>query len=248
MQHYSDENHRVIASLIDDGTYFQDAYRWYERVYVSPLSERAHALLLTVLCCVVSLFMAITLLGLFPITATEVVALRMEDMDSKLPRLKALGQGNEDADTSLMRFFVQEYVRNRELYEPENIGMRAKRLHSMSDHDTYYDYRLSLDPSSPQSPLVRYERHSVRNIALQETNLLESSSQTTPEGSRIYKALVRYVARVDDGQEQQDSRWEAEVTFSYRNVVVNQETGEVTPMDFTVTEYTTHQLQQDQEG
>lgn len=230
-----------LTESIRDGSYFEEGRRFYSEVYLSIISERVLYLVLTSIAMTTSLIAIIALIRLLPITPTEPFMLRTQDAVHSLPLIKGLAiERSELPDEALKRFFVHQYVTYRESYAKDKIAPRARAIFHWSTRETYDIFRRLIDTSNPRSPVVQYESSAEREIVV-ENSLITPDPSAGPEA---YIAKVDFVAYVIRMGKVESSNWTADLSFIYKNAVVEQDkvnpkTGKmiVEPMKFTVNSY-----------
>ncbi len=235
-----------VYERLKDGTYYEEARKWYSEVYMSLISERVFYVILTTIAGLTFLLSLLALIRLLPIVPTEPLVIFQDDVAHKLPIIKKLAETGENPDVGLRRYFVEKYVEYRENYDRDKIASQARAVYNLSDKDTYDYYRRLIDVSNPRSPVVRYESRADRSI---DVLRMQIEKDETREGG-FYKADVYFVAYLNTFGNIEESYWSADLEFEYVDAKVEQlqEEGaeavadedkelKVIPMQFKVTSY-----------
>ena len=210
--------------LIPD-TYFEEARRWYDVKYLSPISERVYFIVVTVLAGFIVLFAIIGLSGLMPLKPARPFVYLAQDINNKIPRMETIRQNGEPKQAALLRFYVEQYVESREHFSEKRFLPNANFVKQHSEPSLYAEYVRLNDPSNPRSPAAQYQKHSTRQITVEQV-LLDGEPETSAA------AKVRFTASVTGPQGIQKTVWTASLTFAYSALVETEvkdpSTGEVT--------------------
>lgn len=232
-----------IAENIRSGTYFREAHAWYTTKYMSILSERFFFIVLTLIAFITLMFAIMALAGLMPINRQVPFFYVSRDISRELPLMKPLRATQlEPINNALRRYFVAAYVANRENYTLDKLQPQYRMVQKHSDDNAFAVYRRFIDPSNPRSPITMYQRKSIKNISVVRVT-------TTPDATPgRYNATVDFTARVRSFGKEEQSNWQAQLLFNYQDLTVEQTEEvsdkplKVTPMKFTVLEYTSREL------
>lgn len=238
------EEKQVVADLVKSGEYFREASEWYDSKYHAPMAERSLMILITLVSVGIIFFATRAVIGLLPLSEVEYISFLQPDAAEKIPAVINLTTSFKATDRALMSYHVQDYVYHRERYNIQNVEKQYLRVKALSSPQVFEEYTRYIDPRNPESPIARYERHTRRTIAINaiafsdSTGRLEDDPQYTPD-----RAAVNFTATMTslDGAVKRET-WQADVSFTYEKIVVDQETYEVTPMKFMITGYKVRQL------
>lgn len=233
---------RELSESIRDGSYFEEARRWYSEVYLSLISERVFYVILTSIGVLTSLVALVALISLLPIVPAKPFIIRSDDVPHELPLLTKLAESRGmEPNVVIRRFLAKKYVEYRENYAHDGLAASARVIYHWSAREAFDLYRRFIDTGNPRSPIVLYESNARREVEVESVNVLPSVDGT----ANAYTAVVNFVAYVwYPGKEEELSRWTAELDFVYKDAVVDQKktdekTGRmiVTPMGFAVNRY-----------
>ena len=232
----SSDFHSQVADSVRSGDYYSDAMAWYQTKYHSPMPERCLFIVITALAIATTFFSVRAVLGLFPLTNETPIAIYRANIDNTTARMVSLARDGGDVNAPLRKYFVSDYVLTRERYVPQLLEQHVRHIKHLSSPAVYKAYRKYIAVSNPKSPVVQYERHTVRNVAVRTIRITPADKSDDDRG-HYYNATVEFEAVTVSIDENNTSRWVAELEFRYLDLEVNQDTGAESPMEFLVTSY-----------
>lgn len=241
-----EENSKEIAEMIRSGEYFKDARAWYSTCYHSPMSERNLYIVVTICAVTVTWFSISAFQSLFPLSPHVAFPLVVVEAEKMAADISPLAEDREDVNSALRRYFVRDYVAHRERYVIEVLENNVRRIRQTSSPEVYEEYRRYLSPQNPSSPVVLYERHTARDIALTRYSVnpfLDSEDVAEAAKDGRYKAVVEFEATtINSSKEEHTSHWVAEMDFEYQDAYVDQDNFDVSEMKFIVTRYAVREI------
>ena len=151
-----------IAQLIRSGAYFDETKKWYQTLYIAPISERTFFLLIAGLAVMVGIAGIMAVLLLLPVVERPAILIsnpRMSEVALDLRHMRApsktVGEGVRD-------FYLKQYVFMRESYDKVNYPKDYAFVRANSDEPSFAAYAQGFDPSNPQSPLVTLGEYGFR--------------------------------------------------------------------------------------
>lgn len=239
------ESQQDVNQTVQSGEYYRDAMRWYGTVYHSPISERSMLIIISSLAVTIIMMSLIGLFMLLPLTETKPMIVRVPESLEKVASVEQLTDNpNIDPNQVVMEWFIKNFIQVREEYNINKQQTYFRRVFVLSTPKVYNDY-VALYKSAA-SPTVRYERHTKRSVELRDINVLDVREVERATGSRAevvdVKAQVQFVATEQTPSEDRKSVWNADITFRFSKIHVDQVTGDITPMEFKVTGYESKQL------
>jgi len=229
------EEYLETAEKVRTGEYFRESRSIYDLMMHDPMAERYVYIVITSIAVLVFLIAFIAMRALYPLEIPVPFAVNSNDLVEDVPRMKSLlAHKGENPSEALLRFLVQNYVTTREGYDVDTFERDVNGVRSQSTKDVMDRYQELIDPNNPDSPLTLYQRHSKRKIEVTSYRHLEDE-----EGA----AEVEYEATVMSKTDAKKTRWQANISFKYSGIALDDETGKVTPMEFIVTDYRTKRLQ-----
>jgi type IV secretion system protein VirB8 len=232
VQKPSDE-HIEIGEKIRSGEFFRESRLMYDFAVHDPMAERYFYLLVSVLSGFVLLAGIIAVNGLYPLKHSMPFIVSSTNITDEYPSIHSLLTiKNESASAAVLRFVIQNYVTLREEYDIDKFDRNTSGIKSQSTPQVFEEYQRLTSPTTPESPITLYQRHSKRNIQVLSTRQLsDSTMEATFEATVISKTDVK------------KSSWQANITFNYSGIALDESTGKVIPFTFTVTGYKVKRLQ-----
>lgn len=228
----------AIAEQVRSGDYYRNAREWYADVHQSPLTQRVYMILATTIAFLAAVLGIVSVLLLLPLAEPHAVPARIEDMARQTVTLDRLTRPREAANPALMRFLLGQYVEQRERYRIDDLAQDINGIKSTSTPELFAEYRNFMNPQNPASPLALYQRTSVRGVRILSSRVFAKENPA--------RAQVEYEATVQGVRQEGPARYVADIAFSYTPVTVNQDTGEITPMQFQVSAYSSKEKAQAQ--
>lgn len=232
----SPEEYLYIAEKVRSGEYFREAKGMYDVSVNDPMAERYFYVFVTVLALLTFLSAIFAMQSLYPLTRSVPFIYALNDVLEDLPSITPLKTSpHQSVDEAVLLFRARTFVNH---YESYNINL-LERNYSGVEHDAspevFAAYQLLLQRSNPESPVMKYQRHSVRNITILSVRKLESPANTLE---------VTYEASVEGEGVSTKTRHRATLAYHYSGVVFDEKTGTVKPVIFTVTSYTSKLIQE----
>ncbi len=227
------ESQKIASEQWKNGEYYPAARTWYQMVYLSPLAERFYFIVIGVFSFVVFLFALMAVKGLMPLSPPEAIYYGSADAEYIEPQISKMRRSvDQTPDDALLRFFLQQYVEQREGYDAERFGLAGRFIQNYSEAGEWSQYQRLVDNSNPRSPARLYARNDTRVIEVQSIQLNSPDNPT--------RAVVYYGATVETATERQKSYWTASVRFTYSGIQENPDAEEGVRYgmpDFQVLEY-----------
>lgn len=198
----------AASKLLREGRYFEETRKWYAFIYLNPLAERFYFIIIGVLSLLIFVMSIMALSGLMPLSPHVPFYYSTYDAEMKIPSLSGLRDSSEQTvDNALLRFYVEQYVVMREMYDPEKFAQAGRFLQRYSETPEYKEYVRLVDTSNPRSPVRRLGRSFTREIEVQRLTLNNPLNPT--------EATVFFAATESSLSEVRKSYWTATLRFTY---------------------------------
>lgn len=230
------DHHEHVADRVRSGAYFEEAREWYDDVYHKPLAERSFLIVLLCLAALLATVALDSVMQVFPLSRTVPFPVMVQDIGASQARIVGLARGDQDVNAAVLRYMVGQYVTMREGYQVNSFSRNVLNVQFHSTEAVFRLYRNAIDPTREDSPITRYQQRMQRSIRVQAIDINRVGD--------LSSAKVTYQAIVTGGEKTEKSLFTAELTFRYSDIVVDQETGKITPMSFQVTGYNTHPIRE----
>lgn len=229
----SPEEYMLIAEKVRSGEYFREARSMFDISVNDPMSERYFYVFVTSLALLTLLTAFYAMQSLYPLSRSVPFIYALNDVLEDVPSIEPLkSDPRQSVDEAVLFFMAKTYVN---LYESYNINI-LERNYSGIEHysvpEVFAAYQALLSISNPESPVMKYQRHSVRNITPVSVRQLPDSM-----------VEVVYDASVDNADGSQKTRYRAIVGYTFSGVVFDEKADKVKPVSFQVTSYSSKIIQ-----
>lgn len=185
----------IIKKMIRDGSYFEDAIRWYTAKYSSEAVLRASFFIASMIISTGFAVMVHTARQNF-VSVTVPFPIYAKDQVNFFPLIKPLAQNGEDLEPAIVKYFISKYLVLRESYSPidfldENRAIMYQKVKALSTHRVYREYQEYIDPDvNPKSPILEYKKQSQRIIKITDVKIRTIQRQAISAHVE-YNAIVR---------------------------------------------------------
>jgi type IV secretion system protein VirB8 len=221
-----------VAEKIRSGEFFRESRAMYDFTVHNPMAERYFYVLVCALAGIIFLASIVAVNGLYPLKRAVPFIVSSTNIAEDFPNIHTLtAQKNEDPSGAVLRFVIKNYVLLRESYDINTFDRNTNGIKSQSSEQVFAEYQRLTSPTNPESPIALYQRHSRRVVTVLSTRQLnETTIEATFEATVIGKTDVK------------KSAWQANITFNYSGIALDESTGRVKPFTFTVTSYKAKRL------
>ena len=215
MMNMNDEN---LAADVASGAYFNNAQRWYSEIFHTPIAQRSYYLLVILLSVVNVYFAVQSFLGVFPIVVPVPFITFSNNIWEDIPRIHRLStQASEDKNVAVMKFFLSNYVENRESYDLPLFELRFRNIWSESTPTVFNEYKQEIDAANPYSFYKQFTNRSRRQIEINSLTYEQNGGT-----SIAHVVFTAHVLSMSDGQETATSKWRADFSYKYTDFYVDQ--------------------------
>lgn len=223
-----DDDYQQLAEIIEDGTYFIHARKWYDSIYIGPISERIYFIVITCISGVIFVTAVLALLYLLPIKPRIPFVYRAQDMVGEIPSMIRFKDPDEPSDPALIKYYLGTYVRMRESYSEDAFLVNRSFMKYYSDGAAFGEYNKQTHPSNPRSPIRRYGKYADVKVTLASVTYERSFSGPS-------RGTVNFSTEMISAEAKKKTDWTASIGFYYTNLVerdvIDERTGEIT-LDF----------------
>lgn len=191
-------------------------------------SSRRTAWIVATAAAVVALCEALALVILMPLKRVEPYTLMVDRQTGYVQLLKPLETQLVSSNTALTQSFLVQYVIAREGFDIDSVQNDYRKVAAWSSGAARTDYLAQMPASSPASPLLRFPRSTVIDVAVKSVTPLANNA-----------ALVRFETRRHDAGQQPGSGqpWVAVIRYSYTNKPMTAGDRFINPLGFQVLRY-----------
>lgn len=224
-----------MTEKIRSGEFFQESREMYDFAVHDPMAERYLYVLITSVATLIFLITFIGMRGLYPLKATIPFIVSSTNMVDEVPHIRSLiSYKGEDPSQAVLNFVITNYMKLREEYDIENFDRNLSGVQSQSTEAVFEEFNRMVDPRNPASPIMLYQRHSIRKIMIYSIKASRDTENTLE---------VLFEASIEGRNEIKKSRWQANISFNYSGVELDNDTGTIKPFSFLVTQYKVKRIQ-----
>jgi type IV secretory pathway component VirB8 len=207
----TDADNAEIAQKIADGSYFEEARKWYNILYIGPISERIFFIIITIIAIAITVFATLSVINLLPIKPRIPFVYRAKDFIGEIPNMIRLKQANDVSNPALIRYYLSTYVSMRESYDEDRFLMRWAFMRYYNDARTFQEYDRLTNPNNPRSPIRRYGKYADVAVTIDSVEYVQN---VTP-----YRATVNFSTEVIGTDQKKKTNWTATLGFEYTDLM-----------------------------
>lgn len=240
---YTPEEYVEISEKVRSGEYFRDVRRMIDSDLHEPMTDRYWYILITTPCILIVIFSFLALQSLYPLRPPVPFIFGIDDIVEDIPQMKHLVEvDGEGADRAIQRFLVKTYVKEREEYNIATFDRNQIALEAISTKKVFEDYQKYIALDNPESPIVKYQRHTKQDIRILSADWLEDEDNDKTDQRDFAMQVVYEAILTPSTKEDKPKRWKVDVAFKYEPVKLDEKTGKVSPYGFIVTGYNAKRL------
>ena len=200
---------------------------WYKDRYQYVLVWRNIFALTTLVALLVSLASVFAVKALAPLKTVEPFVIQV-DQKSGIPEVvDPLTQRELAVNEALSRYFVGQYIRAREGYDPIDVRQNYEVVRVMSEPDTIYaEFLEATSRFNSKSPISRLKTEGRIEVKFKTISFIDS--QTVQARIQTREAMFGQV---------QTKNYTVLVRFEYANIQLNAQERLLNPIGFRVTAY-----------
>lgn len=208
---------------------FDLANDWHAEKYVSAVASRNRWMLAAIIAGGLSVLSVVALIGLTPLKTVEPYIVKEESSSGLITVLRPMRQEGVTADEALRKYFLAQYIRAREIFDPQDIQHAYKTVMLLSDIAVGREYDRWINSDNASSPVARYgSKKTKRLITIRSITFLVPDT-----------AQVRFTALEKLDTSERPSHWIATLQFRFVQQAADEEERLINPVGFKVTHYRT---------
>lgn len=220
--------------------YFEEARSWDAdtNARVKRSERRAWTMVWALLC--VAVLEAVGIASLLPLKTVEPFVIRVDNNTGVTDVISTLTETDgvvaQSAQEALDKYWLVQYIRNRESYQWETREYNRHLVGLMSGASVQHAYASYTDPrQNDHAPVLVYGQNSEVETHIKAISLINNEQVN---GENRTTALVRYTKQVKRAGERSPlTHWAATVTFTYLNAEMSVDDRQLNPLGFQVISY-----------
>jgi type IV secretion system protein VirB8 len=211
----------------NDPLYFDSANDWYVERYASAVASRNRWMLAAMIGGGLAVLSVVALIGLTPLKTVEPYVVKEETSSGLITVLRPMREQRITADEALRKYFLAQYIRAREIFDPADIQHAYKTVMLLSDIDVGREYDRWINPDNAASPVARFGSKKTKRLVN-----IRSITFLAPD-----TAQVRFTALEKLDTSERSSHWIATLQFRFGQQAADEEERLINPVGFKVTQY-----------
>ena len=206
---------------------FDVANDWHAEKYSSALASRNRWLLAAMIAGLLALLCIVALISLTPLKTVEPYVVKEDSKSGLVTVLKPMREEGITAGEALRKYFLAQYIRAREIFDPADIQHAYQTVMLLSDIDVGREYDRWINSDNPKSPVAVYGAKKTKRLVS-----IRSITFLTPA-----TAQVRFTAIEKLDTSERPSYWIATLQFRFVQNSADEEERLINPVGFKVTSY-----------
>ena len=219
----------TIKSYPTNVDYYQESQTWYSEVYESMICSRDRYRLLTIILSILFSMSIVSLIAMLPLKQYVYRIMEVNTQTGEVSELNQLENTTLSESWVMTRYFISQYIQNRNNYHFEDIKRTFNLVLAMSSKAIAADYNNETVDTNPKSPLNLLGKDFYRDVTILSQNQLNKNT-----------ALVRFKTITHNRTNPNDTKTEdfqAVIKWEYQNIKESLPDREKNPLGFSVSYY-----------
>lgn len=220
---------KASPSASDEHNYYKQAKSWYEEKY-ELIEASLNRYRLIALC--LGALLALSLISISVMMPLKQYTYRMITLNQttgEVVNLKEITDDAYSANWSVTRFFINQYILNRNLFNYDDYLRTYNSALALSDTANAQELHNSFIVANPESPLNVLKKDHYRDVIVLSINQLNSNT-----------AIVRFKTKIhskSDANDVKSDEMQAVVKWRYASPPADLDYRDINPLGFYVTYY-----------
>ncbi|PIR31944.1 MAG: hypothetical protein COV36_06130 [Alphaproteobacteria bacterium CG11_big_fil_rev_8_21_14_0_20_44_7] len=241
-----DEEKKIVAEMIESGTYYDEALSWYNSIHVRPRTQIAQLIILLLLSLTFLGIAGIAFFKIFPIDKEVGFVIERPYSPEEDISIKELSKHGGAATEGVVKYYLTEYIKSREEYNDERLDRNFRFVTDLSDDKVFEQFLTESDMrQNPNHPVLLYGKNARKKIFIDKVNLIDLPKEGTQiDTNKEYRAIINYsVSLIFIDNTQQITSHQADISFKYKEIIVDQNTHEIKQLpELIITDYKTKEI------
>ncbi|GIU48863.1 conjugal transfer protein TraJ [Shewanella sairae] len=185
----------------------------------------------------IALIAIIALMSLAPFKTVTPYVIRVDNNTGHTDVIKPMSNSQESYSEKLNKFWLQNYVTNREAYYWETIQQSFEEVKLTSNQTVFTQYETAI--YSDNSPLKKFENMKSVRVEINGSSFITTSNSVVAQ-VRFTKTVIEKDGKAAIGFPV--TNWMATATFDYNKEIKRENEEQVNPLGFQVTSYRADQI------
>jgi type IV secretion system protein VirB8 len=209
--------------------YYQESRSWYSEVYESMICSRDRYRLLSIVLGVLLILSTVSIFSILPLKHYVYRIMEVNTQTGEVSELNELESTKVGENWAVTRYFISQYVQNRNAYHMEDIKRMFNLALAMSGTDVASVYNNEIVDTNPKSPINTLGKEYYRDVTILSQNQLNANT-----------ALVRFRTITHNRSNINDVKtddFQVVIKWQYKNYKESLPDRDKNPLGFTVTYY-----------
>ena len=132
---------------IDNGSYFVEARKWYNEMFLRPAIMNAVMRLFCYVILVVTVMSLLAIHHSFPLNSKVTIIARLQNTSQYYPVIRKL-KDSDGVRAAVVKYLAEKYIKSREIYSPEFFSQDYYFVQRSSQKQIFENYYNSLKDST----------------------------------------------------------------------------------------------------
>jgi type IV secretory pathway component VirB8 len=213
------DEERQASEMMRQGSYYQQSRQWFQTLYIAPIAERSFYLLISILAGLIAVAAFMAVIGFLPVTDRPAIMIANERIDTTMPVITRLREGDTNLNAALRDFYLKRYVEAREGYTVQSFLANSLFVTAHSDESTQAAYAAAVGPDNPRNPAALLGEYGRRTVTIASVSVRSVGNESVPS-----VATVRFSTELSGIGVISKTEWTATIGYYYSDAVVSEVT------------------------
>lgn len=204
---------------------------WYRDRYQAVALQRKLLAFVTLAALGAAFAMALIVTQLLPLKSIEPYVIQIDPRSGVTQAVNPVTAGELTANEAVNNYFIVQYIRAREGYNPTETLYNYNLVRLMSESGKVYGrFRTEIDPNNPNSNVTRLGTQGQRTVKIKSITYI---------GDKVAQVRIQITERAEGagGVKVQELHRIALISFDYVRMTLSSEERYANPLGFRVTDY-----------
>jgi len=246
-----------IKFSIDDGTYFKDAYHWFNLIYLRSIVDRSFFIFMSIMGIVIIYFVFKIILSILPLKQNIYITIKEKDLTKYQTQIYDISKDKDSktTDEHILRYLLINYVKVRETHDYRtaninDINIKLTQMQNNSSQDVYNEFKYFMSSENVNGPYYYFGKDIETTIEITSFNFIRIKRIKFLDKIKDYfnfnllpiKANVYYTLKTQIGDKITSKKRRASISFKYTGVELDEKTNNFSNIKFMVTDYKNYEV------
>ncbi|MBO4956936.1 MAG: hypothetical protein J6C50_03790 [Rickettsiales bacterium] len=238
----------VVATIVEEKTYFKDALDWYCLKYLNVIAERTYFILLSFMSFLILIFLYFTIKNILPLKESFPILVKRDnvvDYYTEISPIKPAGL-KYNSNEAILRFLIINYTRelfthNYKSGKIEDLNIKLTKIKNYSTNELFQRFRNDFNQISGNM----FNKNVSQNVVIKSFKFIKNEKKDFKDKIKNYvftnmptEAEIEYTTIFIDSQGKRTMSDEKMLlTFKYETIKYNNIKKEFTKPVLIVSDY-----------